>query len=67
VQHHYNYEKWDQNNYNMRSHVLVTLPYLFQVVALLTYRKVKATLYVQGVMRLTARDCSRKAGSLGEH
>jgi hypothetical protein len=38
----------------MRPHVLGTLPYPAQVVVvLLAYRKMKATLYGQGVMRYT--------------
>jgi hypothetical protein len=41
----------------MRPHVLGALPYPVQiVVGLLAYRKMKATLYGQGVMRLTAEE-----------
>jgi hypothetical protein len=50
-------EKWHENYYTMRSHVLWKLPYPMQViVGLLVYRNVSATLHGQGAARYTEEE-----------
>ena len=53
------YERWHENYYTIRSHVLAALPYPIQlVVGLLVYRKVSSALYGQGTGRLSAEEIS---------
>ncbi|KAI1765478.1 hypothetical protein GGR53DRAFT_261512 [Hypoxylon sp. FL1150] len=49
------YERWIQNYYTMRDHVLWSIPYPIRVlVGILVYRKTTATLHGQGTGRFTA-------------
>jgi hypothetical protein len=51
------HEKWIENYYKMRDHVLASLCYpLRVVVGLLIYRKTTQTLYGQGTLRFTPKE-----------
>ncbi|KAI1775343.1 hypothetical protein F4818DRAFT_416348 [Hypoxylon cercidicola] len=51
------FERWIQNYYTMRDHVLWPIPYPVRVlVGILAYRKTTATLYGQGTGRFTAEE-----------
>ena len=53
------HERWHQNYYTMRPHVLQALPYPAQViVGLIAYRKNIQTLYGQGTLRFTEQEIS---------
>jgi hypothetical protein len=50
---HQNYERWHENFYLMRDHVLFALRYPLQVIAgFVIYHKERYALYLQGTMRL---------------
>ncbi|OAX80030.1 hypothetical protein ACJ72_05643 [Emergomyces africanus] len=54
-----NWERWTQNYYTMRDHILSSIPYPVRVlVGLLVYRNVSQTLHGQGVGRYSAEEIS---------
>ncbi|PSK55204.1 hypothetical protein B9Z65_2593 [Elsinoe australis] len=64
---YHTYERWHENYYTMRSHVLAPLPYPMQVIiGMLAYRGNVRTIYGQGTGRLSGEEIAASRAEIWE-